>query len=378
MIDYLIVARSARALAASAKRAGYKVSVADCFADEDTQSLSESVHQLQCDGDGFAIEPLFIHIKDVISRYPNAKLVIGSGFESSPDLLDTLAELVPVLGSNKESIVALKDPVNFFEMLDRNSIQHPETSFLRPITSKKYLIKRVGGIGGGHVNWCDQVNSEDEASCYFQEFIFGVVSSVVFLANGSRANIVGFNQQLQSEEFAEMPFLYQGAISLHLDNVEKREVIEGIINKITEETGLKGLCGLDYIIDQAGEIIVLEVNPRPPATFELHEVQQSLFAAHIACFNGKLPACNSHYDDKSGQALRGYAILYAKENMLISDKVAWPNWVKDKPGFGTVVPAKSPVCTVHAKDISLDKVKTILFNRLEKIESIIIAMQNAA
>lgn len=376
MVDYLIIARSARALAASAKRAGYKVCVADCFNDEDTKSFSESVYQLRFHDDGFEAEELLNHTQEVISRYPNAKLVIGSGFESIPELLDSLAKIAPVISNSKESIAALKNPLRFFTMLDKSAINHPETLFSRPNSLNKYLIKKAGGTGGDHVNWCDQIDFEEDSNCYFQEYISGVVLSVVFLANGTEARIVGHNQQLQSNEFADMPFLYQGAISLDRNTFENRDVIESIINKITRETGLKGLCGLDYIVNEAGEIVVIEVNPRPPATFELHEVQQPFFDAHIACFDGKLFDCKSQNGNE--QLQKGYAILYAKENMMISDKVKWPSWVKDRPSSGKVIAARFPVCTVHAEDISLDKVKTILFNRLQQIESMIVALQNAA
>ncbi len=376
MVDFLIIARSARAIAASAKRAGYKVNVADCFNDEDTKSFSESVYQLQFHDDDFETEELIKHIQEVISLYPKIKLVIGSGFESNPEQLNTLSGIAPVLANNKELIIALKDPVKFFGMLGKYSILYPDYSLSRPINLKKYLKKSIGGTGGVHVNWCDQTNSENEVDCYFQEYISGKVLSAVFLANGTCSNIVGFNQQLQSKDFTEMPFLYQGAISLRLDTVENKEIIEDIINKITAETGLKGLCGLDYIVNEGGEVVVLEVNPRPPASFELHEMQQPLFDAHLACFDGKLIDLASQ--SECTQSLRGYAILYAKENMLISDKVKWPNWVKDKPKFDSVIPAGFPICTVHAEAFSLDKVKSMLFNRLDKIETIIFAEQNAA
>jgi uncharacterized protein len=373
MVDYLIIARSGRALASSAKRAGYKVSVADCFSDEDTKSIAESVHQIQIKGDRFVAEPLIKHIQEVVSRSPNVKLIPASGFESSSELLKSLAKVAPVLSNSEESIVALKDPINFFNMLDRNAIAHPRVFISRPKDPENYLKKKIGGTGGDHVSWCNQVNSRDDSDCYYQEFISGVTFSVVFLANGVNAKIVGFNQQLQTNAFADMPFLYQGAITRDNNEVEERNNIEDIINKITKETGLTGLCGLDYIIDEGGQIQVLEVNPRPPATFELHERQQPLFDAHLDCFDGSLP----DYKSENGKEMSGYVILYAKENMFINDKVKWPDWIKDRPSIGSVVPVRFPICTVHSQETSLDKVKNILINRLQHIESIIIAMQNA-
>ena len=374
MTDYLIIARSGRALAVSAKRAGYNVHVIDCFADEDTKSFSESVHQLQYHCDGFAEKQLLEQSREVISRHPNIKVVIGTGFETIPDLLEKLSEFVPVLSNSKNTVVRLKEPVSFCEILNRNAIKHPDISLSRPIDSKKWLIKKVAGIGGGHVHWLEQACSESESDCYYQEYISGVVSSVVFLANGSHANIVGFNQQLQSDQFADMPFLYQGAVSVNVTSDNHKHVIEEIIKKITEKTGLTGLCGLDYIVDDTGDIYVLEVNPRPPSTFELHESEQSLFAAHLACFDGRLV----DYERENIENLRGYAILYAKQDVQISNRINWPKYVKDRPSSGNEIPAKFPVCTVHAQDNSIDKVKALLFNRLDQIESIIATRQNAA
>jgi len=52
--------------------------------------------------------------------------------------------------------------------------------------------------------------------------------------------------------------------------------------------------------------------------------------------------------------------------------------VKDRPSSESVIALKFPVCTVHAEENSMDKLKSVLFNRLKEIESIIVAMQNAA
>ncbi|MCZ6805233.1 MAG: ATP-grasp domain-containing protein [Proteobacteria bacterium] len=378
MTDFLIIARSGRALAASAKRAGYCVHVIDCFADEDTRSLSESVRQLQYHCDGFAEEQLLEYARDIISRHANITVVVGSGFEANPDLFDKLSELAPVISNRKNTVVSLKEPASFCEILSKAAIRHPGISLLRPIDSNKWLIKKVAGIGGEHVQRLDQVSSDSESDFYYQEYISGVTSSVVFLANGSHANIVGFNQQLQTDQFSDMPFLYQGAVSVNVTTDQHKHVIEELINKITDKTRLTGLCGLDYIIDEKDEIVVLEINPRPPSTFELHESEQSLFDAHLACFDGRLLDYTCHSEGDNNEKSRGYAILYAKENLQICDNIDWPLWVKDRPSSGRVIPVKFPVCSVHGRENSIDKLKAVLFNRLDQIESFIVSMQNAA
>lgn len=374
MVDYLIIARSGRALAASAKRAGYKVCVADCFADADTKDVSESVHRLQFTNNGFIEAELLTHVQKVISHHPNIKLITGSGFESSPGIIQSLNELAPVISNTKETIDAVKNPSRFFNMLNNQKICHPEFSFSKPDDTKKYVIKKKAGIGGEHVNWADQYEFEIGSTHYFQEYISGVPASALFLANGAQASIIGFNQQLISDEFADMPFLYQGAIRLEQDSVVNRNDVEHIVNVISKEAGLKGLCGLDYIVKPGNEIVVLEINPRPPSTFELYEFNQPLFNAHLACFEGKLPDCIGENEDK--ESFRAYAIYYAKEKMCINGKIEWPDWVKDRPVSGSIIEPEYPVCTVFAEDISLDKVKSMLFNRLLEIETMIAAKQD--
>ncbi len=373
MANILIIARSARALAASAKRADHNVHVMDYFTDEDTKSLSDSAQQLQYSCDGFSKVQLLEQCRDVISQQPNINIVIGTGFEANPELVESLNTLAPVLANSKTTVTNLKDPVLFCEMLDRNGIKHPATSVSRLKESEKCLLKKTAGIGGGHVQWLEQTSSESKSNYYYQEYISGMVASVVFLANGVEAKIVGFNQQMQTAQFINMPFLYQGAMTVNATSAQHEQLIGDIINIITKETGLKGLCGLDYIIDETDDIYVLELNPRPPSTFELHEADESLFDAHLACFDGKL------IDYKSNQALsQGVVIFYAKKEIQVSDKINWPIWVKDRPSPGTTIPEQFPVCTIHAEENSIDKLKALLFNRLKQIESTVAAMQNAA
>jgi len=374
MSEFLILARSGRALASSARWAGHNVHVMDCFVDEDTNLVSLSASQLQYHGDGFAEEELLEITQGFISSYPGVVVVVGSGFENNPDLLEKLSEFAPVLRNSKSTMSSLKDPISLSRMLDSNSIRHPEISLTRPVDSNNWLVKKVAGIGGTHVQWLDQVCSGIASDCYYQKYISGVVSSAVFLANGSHAKIVGFNQQLQSAQFTDMPFLYQGAVSVNNIDGQHKQRIEDVINTITTRTELTGLCGLDYIVDDAGEIYVIEVNPRPPSTFELHEQAPVLFDAHLACFDGKKIDCTFNNDKKQ----RGYAIYYAKQELRISNKIDWPSWVKDRPSFEAVIPVKFPVCTVHAEENSIEKVKTVLVKYLDYIESIITTMQHDA
>lgn len=367
MNEFIIISSSARALAESASRAGHDIYVIDCFTDNDTKSVSKITHQIKYNEDGFIESELLSKVQEILAMSTTAKIVLGSGFESNPGLVDRLKALAPTYSNTKDTISALKNPLTLSKLLERNGITHPHTQINKPEILKGYLVKKIAGHGGTHINWLEKSNNDIGAEYYYQEFISGDVFSVLFLANGNEAKLIGFNQQLKSEDYVDRPFLYKGAIKLNKILIYNIEVIESIINKITIEADLRGLCGLDYVINEAGEVVVIEVNPRPPATFELHEGKISLFNAHLAALSGDLLEIDEQ--DERSTSLYGYAIVYAKENLVIREKIEWPEWVKDKPQDNSKIKAKFPVCTVHAKENSLDKVKAMLFNRLLEIET---------
>ena len=235
-----------------------------------------------------------------------------------------------------------------------------------------FLIKEIAGMGGGHVVFESDINDKllSGSEYYYQEYIKGIVYSAVFLANGKEAKLIGINQHLKPSQISSKPFLYEGAITTNLQK-DKKEEIDSIINKLTKITKLFGLCGLDFIIDESNNIYVIDVNPRPPSTFELHENEYSLFAAHIDCFQGKLPRNVSYNCNK----IHGHAIYYAKKDLFRAPN--FPNWVKDIPRMKLknndlqiqdMISAGNPVCSVYAEANTLDEVKNLLFHRLQEIE----------
>ncbi len=373
MTDFLIIARSGRALAASAKRAGYNVCVMDCFADADTIALSESTLQLAYKCSGFVAESLLTQTRAIVARHPGIKIVVGTGFEVNTGLLDALRDLAPVLSNSNNTIATLKDPISLCAVLGRAAVRYPTTSLTRPTDATGWLVKKAGGIGGAHVRWLSQVGNV-AADCYYQKYISGIVASAVFLARGPHAEIVGFNRQLQTDQFTDMPFLFQGAVRLNTVAEQHRQDMQAIIDKITQQVSLTGLCGIDYIIDETGEIVVLELNPRPPSTFVLHEQAGSLFEAHLACFG----ASKVGWPFKEGGKCSAYAIYYANQAVQISNTTTWPAWVKDRPGKDTCVAAEFPVCTVYAEAGTTENAMAVLQQRLIMIDAIVTAQQHAA
>jgi len=255
------------------------------------------------------------------------------------------------------------------KILNDERMRFPSTVFDRSklIDSKKFLVKKFGGFGGGHVFYESSYSNIDsllDNNFYYQEYIKGEVYSTVFLANGKTANLIGFNRLLGSKQFIDLPFLYEGAVSVDIKNQKTLDNIRSTVNKITKQTELFGLCGIDFIIDEVGSIFVVDVNPRPPSTFELHDAQQSLFLAHINCFN----SASIDFNIDKRNSPKGHIIYYASEDLLFPENLDWPAWVRDRPYGKQKILIKNPICTIYAEGNSEEQVEKTLKNRFKEIE----------
>ena len=76
-------------------------------------------------------------------------IVCGSGFEDRADLLGNIGTRWPLLGNAPDTIARVKDPLDFATTCQVAKIPHPETSLVPPVDLTGWLIKRIGGAGGG-------------------------------------------------------------------------------------------------------------------------------------------------------------------------------------------------------------------------------------
>ncbi len=152
MKSVLIAAASGRALAASARRAGYAPLVADFFGDRDTL---EAAHAHARIGDGLAggmdAEAVSDALETLAAGNEPLGLVWGTGFEDRPDVLARLAQRWRLFGNTPDTVAVIKDPIAFARLNAGCGIPHPETSLMRPELASGWLAKRRGGAGGGHI-----------------------------------------------------------------------------------------------------------------------------------------------------------------------------------------------------------------------------------
>ncbi len=363
----LIVAASGRALAASAARAGLPVVVLDCFADRDTRALARDSHTIQAPGTFRFDARVLLGAANRLA--PAAPLVYGSGFDGRTTLLARLAEGRRLLGNPPAVVAAVKSARRFFPLLDRLGIRHPEVRYAPPDYPGDWLVKRSGGAGGTHVRRAG--TGRLSPGWYFQRFVPGDPCSALFLADGRRGFVIGFNRQWTASQAGGLSFTYAGAAGQLPLPPPLEADLRAKIDSLVSATGLVGLNGLDFLLTD-GAWSALEVNPRPTATMELYDPDfpRGLLDLHIRAVQGELP----EQPVPDGPA-RAHAIVLASEAWQVPSDFAFPEWCRDLPGDGVRFSTGDPVCTVHAVAATSDRAGAMARERKATLER---SLQEAA
>ncbi len=157
-----------------------------------------------------------------------------------------------------------------------------------------------------------------------------------------------------------------GAPRARLQLSEKlQDEITASVLKASTAFKLKGLGSADFIVDDdTGTALLLEINPRPGATLDIFDEEiQPLLKLHLdAVLDGKLPA--------SPLVLEGAmasAIVYAPERLIITEDMAWPDWVADRPRACESIDKNRPICTVLARAETKARAKRLVTERQNTI-----------
>ncbi len=352
----LIAALSGRMLAASALRGGRSAIVLDLFNDVDTRHYALHSRAIVDEAGGLGASALLQGANEFYSSCDG--IVIGSGFEDKTELMQELLTGRIVYGNTTETVKRMKDPTYFYNMLDALDISHPEISLHQPEQLSDWLVKQVGASGGAHIQWAHRAASP-QGKIYYQRFVRGKSMSVLFVANGAQAQILGINEQWTVAMRPEFPFCYGGAIGKATLEQPLYQRVEKILDRILQTSGLVGLNGMDFILHD-DDILVLEINPRPTATVDLYDGDWSegLLAVHLRACRGELPDTMPQ-----DETIRAHAIVYASAPMRVTENFVFPDWCSDIPQANSTICLHAPICTVHASGVVSAAVKLELQQR---------------
>src|SRR5205823_12095896 len=117
----------------------------------------------------------------------------------------------PVSGKPPEVVTAVKNPRAFAKLLAEVGLPYPRIAD-SPSPSRKWVRKRIGGTGGTHIRPAGSAPPRDGEGWYYQEVAPGRPLSVLFVANGRSAAIIGFSRQWAAPG-PETPFRYGGCVA---------------------------------------------------------------------------------------------------------------------------------------------------------------------
>ena len=361
----IIAATSARGYAQAAAASGYEVVTLDAFADADIQRIARQTFKLKWHGNSVD-EGDFKNIFSQISHDNVEGFLYGSLFDAEPESLSWVAAHVPLIGNAPEVLEQAKG-FGFFNLLDVLGITHPEVRSDVPEDAASWLSKKLGGSGGTHIKPANQGEAGSYSQkTYYQKKIAGKPVSMLFVADGKTAKLIGFNLQFVAP-FAEMPYRFAGAVGGIDLPVQAQQQFCHAAQQLTAAMGLRGINSLDAILDDE-TLWILELNPRLSATFHLYP---NLFTAHMQGCAGDLTGFSLQQAPAKAQL-----ILYADDAVEIPIDFAWPDWVSDIPSVvdkasSVKIAQNAPICTVLAEAENADSAYTSVLQKAQKLSEMI-------
>ena len=348
----LLAGVTTRALAVSAARAGYRVTAVDAFGDLDLRAAAEVIALTRETG-GFTAAGAVLAGR----RIRADAVAYTANFENHPDAVGSLARGRELLGNPPEVLRRVRRPIALIRALARRGFAVPRTRATPPGGAdpgpRRWLVKpRRSGGGRGIVPW--RAGMRVSRGVYLQERIRGVPGSIVFLADGRRVLPLGLTRQLAGEPaFGARGFTYCGSLlsapgtPLFAREAELRATAEALAVAVTEEYGLVGLNGIDFIA-RDGIPFPIEVNPRASASMELLERLGGplLFPLHLQGCRGRLPA---GVVKTRRQAVAGKAVLFARREVIVPDLRRRGTAIADVPRPGQRIGRGHPICTAFAE-----------------------------
>lgn len=365
-----VVGVSTRALAASAVRAGYAVSAIDAFGDRD---LPPGVDVRAVPRElGRRFSPTAaVRLAETV---PCEAVAYGSGLEHGPRLVARLGRGRALWGNAPDVLARARDPRTLGRVLAGHGFVVPDVCVdgVPPAgRGRRWLVKPLASGGGHGIRAWDHGPLPRRA--YLQSFVEGTPGSVILVADGRRAQVLGVTRQLVGDvRFGASGYRYCGSLwsaAPLLASPALAARADAVAQAVVAALGLVGVNGIDFIAD-GDHPVPIEINPRWCASMELVEraCGIALFEAHAsACRTRVLPPLRLH-PDRPGEVY-GKAILYARQAVTIGDTDPWlaAADVADVPHRGERMTAGQPVCTVLATGSSAEACLDRLARRAEAV-----------
>lgn len=380
-----ILGASTRAAAFSAYRAGLDPVCIDQFADADLRAMAE-VHPVE--SLSLAANDAHSPITRAFSDRVDLPILYAGGIENQPELLQHLESQHTLWGAPSAAIQRVRHPQQLADgmaqvkqrmlpvRMDSDPPPRDGTWIMKPLAS---------GGGRGVCVWDTSAMPPLHESHYFQQRVHGRVYSALFLADIEPGDVrfIGLTRQLVGcPELHAGPFAWCGNIGPAFLPVEVEFLVRRWGNIVKWKFGLTGLYGIDFIVDEAGQPWLLEVNPRLTGSVEILELAcgLTLLADHVACYDSHAAAIAREFaappvsaeDERLGRAIL-YAPYRLRSKIPTPTAIDWATIpsIADIPTYDSVIEPGQPVCSVYVWGVDETDVTARLLTAASQVEPLL-------
>lgn len=280
-----------------------------------------------------------------------------------------------LIGCDKRALTLARDPW-FVQRLLANAQLPFLTVAESPIPGRQWTRKPLKSAGGWGIRLARPEDAAEEGY-YYQAYLAGASYSASYLATwrngGPASTLIGFSAHFCSDNPSHL-FRYQGCMGPYPVSDQVRSYAECWGRLLAEACGLRGLFGIDFVIDSEGIPYPTEVNPRYTASMELFDLawEESLVALHVAaCWQGvhgqlvhrargAISELTHHLAKHEGARMWGKYCVYAPKSLVVPSE----NWqslqlfpregidpwsIADAPRAGSTIEAEQPLFTLRAR-----------------------------
>lgn len=308
----------------------------------------------------------------------DAKVLLTGGLDGEVDLLKAIGFEHEFLNSPPEAIRKVRWPTALASLPKTPGLGRCKTvttlSFMRRLwrlafgafEKTRYLVKPQNSYGGQGIRWW-QPGEPIDATHYLQQHVRGMPISAVYHCDGWSSVLLGATEQLVGEPcFGASEFGYCGSIGALQVSEATHHAMSHVGVVLTQRFDLRGVFGIDMVMDFKGRLWPIEVNPRYTASVEIVEKFTGTHALN--------PNDGSRKSKPPRSSVHGKAVVYAKISGVVPDlyELFSEGQVADVPGAGEAITKGTAVCTVFASGHSRDE----CFNKLKAMAAKVYSAMN--
>jgi predicted ATP-grasp superfamily ATP-dependent carboligase len=366
---------NARPIACSLKKMGARVIVSDYWGDEDLDRCCDKWLALLAPTPGkrqrqpldMPLPEALVENLDILLQNESVDhIILGSGFDDHPDVLEKYHKMGILLGNSPSTIKKARDKKRLAKIAAKSGINVPFSGNVDDTDSALATANEIGfpvlvrpptSGGGSGIRFArneEELTASLKGSGKFiiQQYICGQDFSTSIVAAAKDTMTLSIQGQLIGMPSAgrNCDFAYSGNYLPFRIDRDHREKIGEFSSRACAELGLRGSNGFDFVEDHQSNLWLMEINPRLQGTLELLEIasQSSITMFHYqACLKSILP---ERVEAKPGVKM----IVYARRRISVPDLGAIEGTF-DRTPKGVVLEAGDPICTVIEVGVSLSQ-----------------------